>query len=341
VKKIFITEFDSKCKQKELFPLARPFLQAQGGVFGNSESEVQVTTSLEAADLVLISEPLTHRENKNKYLELSKINRACEEKNIFAYAFISGDYGKVHPPFSKIIYYRMGGFKKQLNRNNQAFFFVLNDQLKRIFNQDNIFLREKQVKPTVGFCGHATGFIPKLIYEKLKLARVNFERILAGDFQFEPLFSSAFERWKILNLIDNSKEINSNFILRGRYRAGAVTEEEKLKTTLQYYNNIINSDYVVCIRGSGNFSVRFFETLMMGRVPVFINTDCLLPLENKINWKNQVVWVEWNDRKKIAEKILDFHNNLTNEKFIELQIKNRDIWKKHFNINFYLGEILK
>lgn len=66
---------------------------------------------------------------------------------------------------------------------------------------------------------------------------------------------------------------------------------------------------------------------MMGKIPVFVNTDCLLPFDKQINWQQHVVWVEWSERHLIAEKVINFHNRLTSKEFRQLQIDNRNLWK--------------
>lgn len=80
---------------------------------------------------------------------------------------------------------------------------------------------------------------------------------------------------------------------------------------MEFYENLRDSDYVVCVRGAGNFSVRFYETLAMGRIPVFINMDCALSFDNQFDWKKHIVQVEYKDRKKVAQKVKEFHNALT------------------------------
>ena len=352
MKKVFIVDFDDdKYKPKVLFPLVRPFLQSETHrwefhqenleKWNCSGLNIEISSSLSDADFVLVSEPLNHQADERKYKELANINRLCSEKNILAYVYIGGDYGKIHPPFSNIVYYRLGGFKTKSGKNNKAFFPVIRDFLKEHFKQDNISVRKKTKKPTVGFCGHASNSLSKFFYEKLKFMQINLQRASSGDFIFEPLFSSAFERFNILKNIDKSKDINSNFIFREKYRAGAVTKEDKLRTTIEYYNNIVESDYVICLRGGGNFSIRLYETLMMGRIPVFINTDCSLPLEDEINWKKHAVWVEWKDRKNIADIILDFHRNISEENFIQIQKDNRKFWESYLTVKHYLENISK
>ena len=36
---------------------------------------------------------------------------------------------------------------------------------------------------------------------------------------------------------------------------------DRNESTLEYYNNIRESDYVLCLRGGGNYSRRLYETL--------------------------------------------------------------------------------
>ncbi|MEE4247598.1 MAG: exostosin family protein, partial [Kangiellaceae bacterium] len=125
-----------------------------------------------------------------------------------------------------------------------------------------------------------------------------------------------------------------------KYRAGIKTNKDGHPTSLEFYENIKNSDYVVCMRGAGNFSNRFYETLAMGRIPVFINTDCLLPLEEVIQWKNHVVWVEYNEREKITEKILEFHSILNEESMNALFDANRRLWRDHLQRSSYFKTLL-
>ena len=148
-------------------------------------------------------------------------------------------------------------------------------------------------------------------------------------------------RKKILKTIENNRFINSQFIYRKKYRGGAKNSEDMKVTTLEYYENIKNSDYVLCLRGTGNFSIRLYETLMMGRIPIFINTDCLLPFNNHINWKDHVVWVEWEDRHKIFDIIIDFHEKISEQQFKKMQINNRKLWLEILQPKWMLTNLYK
>ena len=85
------------------------------------------------------------------------------------------------------------------------------------------------------------------------------------------------------------------------------------------------------MRGGGNYSIRFYETLCLGRIPIMVNTDCKLPFEEKINWKEICVWINENDSMRINDVIIDYHNNITEKQFIERQNYCREIWVKYLS----------
>ena len=148
-------------------------------------------------------------------------------------------------------------------------------------------------------------------------------------------------RKKILNILDRKSNLNTNFILRDRYQGG----ESKKKDTFQimrkeFYQNIYHSDYTLCIRGTGNFSARFYETLALGRIPIFINTDCMLPFNDVIEWKKHIIWIEQNEISDIGLKILEFHNGLTQDSFTNLQNENRKLWEQYFSFPGFIQQLI-
>ncbi len=348
--KIYIAHKHIPIKNKKsLFILTRPFLKGNNWKFDSeefknynlSQENFQEELDISEANVVLIPFSINfYFSTNNKHL-LEEINFLCKEKNIKAYSYISGDFGTEYPTFSNIIYFRQGGFKSQLFNNNKGFIVGLSDHFQRLFEKETITPSIKKELPIIGFCGHATLSNVKRAKETIKFLIENSKRFIKNPFNtvYEPLFASAFQRSKLLSTLEKSDKIQCNFIYREHYRGGAITEEERTATTLEYYNNILESDYVLCIRGAGNFSVRFYETLMMGKIPIFVNTDCLLPFEDKINWKNHVVWIEWKERKNMAQIVTDFHANLSANEFVHLQINNRKLWKETLSIKGILEMI--
>ena len=176
----------------------------------------------------------------------------------------------------------------------------------------------------------------------LKIAYRNLKYNLGLSYiEKEQLISASYLRYRCLKKLKSSSFIVSNFIIRKQYRAGALNKQDLQKTTTEFFNNIKDSDYVLCIRGAGNFSVRLYETLAMGRIPVFLNTDCLLPLDSSIDWKQHMVWVESHEVNFIDEKVLQFHKKLSTKKFIDLQRANRSLWGENLTLGKFFKTIFK
>lgn len=334
--------------KRNLFILTRLFLN--GNYWCKSQTEFQNINSIkninyvlkiEEADVVFLPFVINYYFENKKVNLLREINGICVRLNIRAYGLIGGDFGVKYPDFSNIYYFRMGGFKSKLSNHNLGFPVSLSDHFQSFFKMEQIIPSQKQNQPVVGFCGHADVSIGKQTKEKTTLILKNIRTFLKNPFNnvYEPLFASAYERAKLLMSLEESDQIKTNFIYRKKYRGGAITQQDRAQTTLEYYNNILNSDYILCIRGGGNFSVRFYETLLMGKIPIFVNTDCLLPFEDKINWKEHVVWVEWAERHEIIKKVIDFHQALTPDEFLNLQFRNRQLWKERLSIEGIIKEL--
>ncbi|WP_291114646.1 exostosin domain-containing protein [Flavobacterium sp. UBA6135] len=344
--KIFIPSIDFVGINKfQLFVLTRPFCTPEGWCndlklkerWGVADT-FHYTDSPDEAAFMLLPLPVNYYVNTGQLQQLSSYNRICQKHGIKGFGYISGDFGKAYPEFSQFTYFRMGGFKRQLSDKNFGFPISLSDHFQKIYGLEEPIPKDKSDIPSIGFCGHATGSTIKRGKELLKCLLENGKRLLENPFRndWEPLFASAYERWHLLQTLANATDLNCNFIFRKHYRGGAKNTAEQERTTKEYYDNILQSDYVLCVRGAGNFSVRLYETLLMGKIPIFVNTDCLLPLADEVDWKQHMVWVEWEERHLIVDKVLEFHKTISNEDFLELQRKNRKLWKEILTVAHYM-----
>jgi len=130
--------------------------------------------------------------------------------------------------------------------------------------------------------------------------------------------------------LSSSPLVYHNFIIRDESFFQKTKSDSALrkKQKYEFMQNMLNSDYTFCCRGSGNYSLRFYESLSCGRIPVFLNTDCVLPYDFEIDWKKYCVWIEENELPLIAEKVAEFHENLSPQEFVDLQYSCRKIWEK-------------
>lgn len=319
-----------------VFPLLKPFIKAEGftdaqrlASYGVSEKDFQITEHLEEAAWAIL--PMAY----NYYVKTKQENLAiafikeCEALNKKVIAFNAGDFGMRVPYFKNLIMLRLSGYKSKFTDNEYALPAFIADPLKKYFYSEEVFQRPYQPIPAIGFCGQANPSSLNAVKEIFKTFLRNL-KYYTGFSKEEPqqLLSTSFLRASVLKSLEESKNVQTNFILRKKYRAGVTQNKDTHKTTLEFYENLKNSDYVVCLRGAGNFSVRFYEALAMGRIPIFINTDCPLPLDDRIDWNKHVVWVDYKERHQVAQKVKQFHNALSKEDFIDLQHSNRTLWKE-------------
>lgn len=134
----------------------------------------------------------------------------------------------------------------------------------------------------------------------------------------------------------------SNFIIRdkwggyvdeyykknfGKYFFTVPPERKKKK---EFIKNIQDNLYGLCIRGGGNFSYRLGEVLMMGRIPIIIDTKCILPFRNFIPYEKNCIVINYKDINNINNLVEKYHNSHTEEELLKIQKENRTIWLKYF-----------
>lgn len=323
-----------------VFPLLKPFIKGDNftdaqriEMYGVSAKDFEFTEEVEDADMVVLTMAWNYYvKTKQTDLALSFV-KECGMLGKKVIAFNANDFGVRVPYFENLLVVRPSGYKSKFSKNEYSLPAFISDPLKKYFHTTEVIPRPYQAKPVVGFCGQANASFPNATKEILNTALRNL-RFYFGLHGQEPqqLLSTSFLRASVIRKLEMSTKITSSFILRKKYRAGVKVDKDNHQTTLEFYNNLKDSDYVVCVRGAGNFSVRFYETLAMGRIPIFINTDCALPLENEINWRKHMVWVEYKERHLVAQKLIEFHKGLSEQEFIDLQLANRRLWEEKLRL---------
>lgn len=193
----------------------------------------------------------------------------------------------------------------------------------------NIDIRKKSDKPKVGFRGSAKTLFGESVYSVrsalnfLNEILQNLNINVAKRYQWN---QGQIVRKECLDQLAKNKNIDTRFkvLIRGYLNQHNLTLKEN--NYFKFINNILTSDYTLCVRGNGNYSYRFYETISAGRIPLFVNTDCVLPFEDIIDWRKICVWVEEDEIDRIDQVLLDFHNDLSNDDFEELQFKIRSVW---------------
>jgi len=189
----------------------------------------------------------------------------------------------------------------------------------------------KSSSPRVGFCGYASSSSLKLAYSVLQ--NLEFRAMYhAGRRMYEPprLIPATLLRARVLRALEQDASIETNFIIRTRYKTGSARE---------FYRNILEADYTVCVRGYGNWSVRLYETLACGRIPVFIDTDCGLPFDDTIDWHHYCVWVPEHDASRVGDYVGEFHHSITPADFRARQRECRILWETRLSPIGFLSHL--
>jgi len=192
----------------------------------------------------------------------------------------------------------------------------------------------------VGFCGQATINPIKMLKDGLKISRLRKDlKKGSSPYLTVPKFLPAWERARILRKLKAS-DLTTDFILRSRYKGGASSPLEKEKVEEEFYQNIHNSLFTVCVRGMGNYSVRFYQTLAMGRIPILIDTDSVLPFSSEIPYDQFILKVPFKDRFDIERRIVTFIKSKTEDELVSVQKMARECWLKHFQVKGMISDLV-
>ncbi len=106
-----------------------------------------------------------------------------------------------------------------------------------------------------------------------------------------------------------------------------------------FEENILNNQYSLAVSGHGNYSFRLYQILSAGRIPLFVDTDCVLPYEEFINWKKHLVWVDEKEVKNTSTILMDFHHSIHADDFLALQASNRELWETYLNYTGFFSNL--
>jgi hypothetical protein len=264
---------------------------------------------------------------------------AAEKTGKTVMSFSGGDQGITVPVSNNCLVYRQSGYRSNRRSNERTAPFFLSDPIEFFIpeSEKDVLQRPLGEKPIVGFCGMAPHGLVTEIKERLQVFVKNAKTIIGkSPFDQQEILSSSNLRYQTLQTFADSADFTTNYLIRQKYRGGEQSPENRKKTTDEYYANQVQSDLIICVRGVGNFSLRFFETLAMGRIPIFIDTDSPLP-EIEGDWNDFIIWVDRNEVHQAPEIARAWLQN----KNIQVQFqKNRALWLREFRLdNFWRHQL--
>jgi hypothetical protein len=100
----------------------------------------------------------------------------------------------------------------------------------------------------------------------------------------------------------------------------------------KYRTLINNSMFFLCPRGYGVNSLRFFETLSFGRIPVLISDATKLPLEKTIDYSKFTIRLPEKEIHKLPDYIMKFMDE--NDMKVASKLA-RDTWTRYFRLGSF------
>ena len=270
---------------------------------------------------------------QTQYDSLYELARSNNKKLI---VYTGGDYGKTFND-KVIITWRNAGFKSLNDLQTIVIPAFMSDPLER---DDLVFQRHAyQEQPALSFTGFANPSFKEQLRITVSTLKANWNRWLKKDnSDTQSVYNAAGKRFSYLKELESNPSIQTDFIYRKKYRAGATTQEQRKASTLEFFKNLNDAPYTFCLRGAGNFSVRFYESLALGKIPVLIDTDVQLPLEELIEWDQHICRVA--PHENVVEQLLEFHKSHTPSSFEALQISNRSLYENYLSRHAYFGKLI-
>jgi hypothetical protein len=249
--------------------------------------------------------------------------------------FFTGDRSCDRVPFEGVHVFREGPFRSRLEPL---------DEVLPAFSEDLVAShcggtpveRPWRPRPTVGFCGLASSKrLPRRLIGDLAFRAVTAVREHRMD--PSPQLGEVL-RERAVSLLQRDSRLRTNFILRdSKVFFRDADSRDLVDVRREYVDNLVASDYVLCIRGSGNYSYRLYEALCTGRVPIIVDTDLALPLPDEIPWRELAVWVLPNQLDHIGDRVLEFHSRQTAREYIDLQQRLRELWLRRLSPQGFFG----
>lgn len=281
----------------------------------------QVVTRAEDADVIIESSPVTH----GNVATWKSLERTVSDKPriVQVGGDLSHDIFLDDPIVLKVTQY------KDLKRENEVIMPPFCEDLGTLYG----FVPRKKHDgvPVVSFCGWA-GFSNAKAYVKYLL-----KLLLSGGVYRQGMY---FRR-KSIAALKKSSRVETSFVLRNSFSGSSRTIGlDPQQARAEYVKNMADSDFVLAPKGDANYSVRFFEALSMGRIPVLIDTDVCLPFENKIDYSKCVLRVSWKDLSKLPDIIADFYAKVTAEEWLAMQNEARRVFVEYLRYDAFWNKLL-
>ncbi|MEK7613190.1 MAG: exostosin family protein [Patescibacteria group bacterium] len=317
-----------------------PFQYALFERFGYDPAHYSITDREEEADLILM--PYAHNLVLRFMPELLQECQAAA-KRLHTLLLVDGVGDIEHPTPPDALVLRYGGYRFS-HTPNEIIVPPYADDLLELYCGGQLRLRQWRDVPVVGFSGWAS-LTP---LQEMKALLKELPDRLRGIFmsRYRAKQKGVFFRRKALSILRRSSKLMLHTMVRHSYSGHRDTMSSSADTLRrEFVDNLLESDYGLDIRGDANASMRLFEILSLGRIPVVIDTERNFPLQEKLDYNSFALIVDFRELGKLGERIAAFHRSLTPEQFQSMQRRARDAFCNYLRTDaltpFLMEEVRK
>lgn len=308
-----------------------PYVRAAATQYQYSKDDFTLVENISECDYVL----MPYHIDRLRAVNPGKVDAILKEAHDAGKPIIIDGAGDIEHPIDipNSVVFRVSQYRYAAKPNEITVPFPAED-LVQSFRGGVVDVRPKSEAPAVGFTGWADLSPVKRAKIFLKELPITLGALIDAKRGAE--HKGLLFRERALKALARTPGLTANFTARSTYSGHVATISGSVKSNReQFVENLAESDYALAVRGDANSSVRFYEALSMGRIPLFLDTACVLPLEDSVNYRDFCVFVDWKDTDRIGEKLVEFHRSLTPERFKEMQEKAREAYEKYLRIDAF------
>lgn len=314
--------------------LAPVTMEGRGILIDNSNSRLQsdfksfqFTDQVEKCDFVVMPKSIAKVSRAQKSLQEARTFADKNNKKLIVFYYGDHSY-KEHVP-------GVISFKWSAHGHDK----LPEEVITPVFCQDlakerALTWRHKSERPSVAFCGFAdlpsTKTAIKYHTENIWL---NVLSVVTGNPQIRAQKRGLYFRRKAMRMLRRDSRIDTRFMVRSAYFNQIQAPPQTLRD--EYLDNMQDADFILAPRGDANISTRFFEALSLGRIPILIDTDCVLPLEKHIDYSTFILRIPHTEMHTLPDRVYEVFRSLSDEEFVAMQQRAREAYITYFEVQSF------
>src|SRR3989344_1823904 len=235
---------------------------------------------------------------------------------------------------------RIGGYRFLKEKGSIQIPVAADDLLERCCAGVLSVRKKREGKPIISFAGWAKQTPIQWLRTAVKELPIRARGIF--DSRYRAMKKGVLWRAQAIDILKCSPLVELNLKQRRSFSGSAKTAETDMRLLRQeFVDTILHSDYALDVRGDPNTSMRLFEILSLGRIPVIVDTERRFPFSDVVNYRDFCLLVDFRDIKNLPERIAEFHKKISPEKFAEMQHKAREAFVTYFRIDAQMRHIVR